>query len=364
MYKGMSALRMVHVDHKWKRRVKSMDSACQRRKEFVTLALRWTHVKHDVKNISKRHVCLEVNACKKEMKKSRQMHGECMLRRRRFCNMSKDGMEAVVMPVKASSNLKIRTSWIFTGGIRRFTMHSSIDGTSVKILVLLSLMNLTPMMMMSCSLLAILHPLEAPPCSIDALFPISGRAFLWPPTGSSTSPTSRSMADSCIAASGYSCQRYKAAQLLYNYLCFMHPFPLLLMLSSPLDSNAKKLAVVMSGLNRDNTEFFDSPVAPFAAEFLSALNTQKTPKNSSWDLASGNCLSIATEKHLVYLHDLSWWWLKHGTRRGWQQAQGQAISIWLQASSNSALDHCSAWSYKCLIFMPSWSSAYRMWPCP
>ena len=32
----------------------------------------------------------------------------------------------------------------------------------------------------------------------------------------------------------------------------------------------------MSGLNRDNVEFFDLPVAPFAAEFLSALNTQKT----------------------------------------------------------------------------------------
>ena len=43
-------------------------------------------MKHDVKNMSKRHVYLEVNACKKEMKKSRQIHGERMLRRRRFCN--------------------------------------------------------------------------------------------------------------------------------------------------------------------------------------------------------------------------------------------------------------------------------------
>ena len=43
MYKGMSALRMVHVDHKWKRRVKSMVSTCWRRKEFVTPSgcLRW-----------------------------------------------------------------------------------------------------------------------------------------------------------------------------------------------------------------------------------------------------------------------------------------------------------------------------------
>ena len=32
----MSALRMVHVDHKWKRRVRSMVSTCWRRKEFVT----------------------------------------------------------------------------------------------------------------------------------------------------------------------------------------------------------------------------------------------------------------------------------------------------------------------------------------
>ena len=44
-------------------------------------------MKHDVRNISKRHVCLEVGACKKEMKKSRQTHGECMLRRRRFCHI-------------------------------------------------------------------------------------------------------------------------------------------------------------------------------------------------------------------------------------------------------------------------------------
>ena len=36
MYKGMSALRIIHVDHKWKGEVKGMVSACQRRKEFVT----------------------------------------------------------------------------------------------------------------------------------------------------------------------------------------------------------------------------------------------------------------------------------------------------------------------------------------
>ena len=58
----------------------------------------------------------------------------------------------------------------------------------------------------------------------------------------------------------------------------------------------------MSGLNRDDVKFFDSPVAPFAAEFLSALNTQKTPKNSSWDLASRNCLSVATAKCLDHLY--------------------------------------------------------------
>jgi hypothetical protein len=78
----------------------------------------------------------------------------------------------------------------------------------------------------------------------------------------------------------------------------VHPLPLLLTLSFPLDSTAKKLI----GLHRDSTEFFDSPVAPFAAEFLSALNTHKTPKNSSWDLASKNCLSVITAKCLDNLY--------------------------------------------------------------
>jgi hypothetical protein len=95
---------------------------------------------------------------------------------------------------------------------------------------------------------------------------------------------------------------YETSQLLYNYLGFVHPLPLPLMLSSPLDSTAKKLIVAMSWLHRDDAEFFDSPVAPFAAEFLSALNTHKTPKNSSWDLASGNCLSVITAKCLDHLY--------------------------------------------------------------
>ena len=111
--------------------------------------------------------------------------------------MSGDGIEVVVIPMKASSNLKMRMSWIFTGGIRRFTMHSPIVGTSVKILVLLNLMNLTqwwwqqPVPSLQCSI-----PPPPPQCSIDTSFPISGRAFLWAPTGPSTFPTSRSMADS------------------------------------------------------------------------------------------------------------------------------------------------------------------------
>jgi hypothetical protein len=106
----------------------------------------------------------------------------------------------------------------------------------------------------------------------------------------------------CIAAPGYSYQRYETSQLLYDYLGFVHPLPLLLTLSSPLDSTAKKLIGVMSGLHRDDIEFFDSLVAPFSAQFLSALNTHKTPKNSSWDLANRNCLSVVTAKCLDHLY--------------------------------------------------------------
>ena len=45
-------------------------------------------------------------------------------------------------------------------------------------------------------------------------------------------------------------------------------------------------------------------------------------------------------------------------------ASPRSSYIYLTSSSNETLDHCSAQSYKCLIFMLSWSSAYRMWPCP
>ena len=53
-----------------------------------------------------------------------------------------------------------------------------------------------------------------------------------------------------------------------------------------------------TGLGRDDAAFFDVPVAPFAAEFLTALNTKKTIKNQSWDLVGGNCMVLTTVKHL------------------------------------------------------------------
>ena len=111
-----------------------------------------------------------------------------------------------------------------------------------------------------------------------------------------------------IAASGYSYEKYETAQIIRDFLGFVPPLPLPPTLHSPLNDKSKGLIVIVSGLSRDDSAFFDSPVAPFAAEFLSALTTGKTPKNQSWDLAEDNRMALTTAKlldHLYILDDLS-----------------------------------------------------------
>lgn len=83
----------------------------------------------------------------------------------------------------------------------------------------------------------------------------------------------------------------------------MHPLPLPLTLHSPTDK--QRLIAAISGLSRNDAEFFDAPIASFAAEFLEAISTGKTPKNQSWDLASGNRLALAGAKRLGYVHILN-----------------------------------------------------------
>jgi hypothetical protein len=86
---------------------------------------------------------------------------------------------------------------------------------------------------------------------------------------------------------------FETSQLLYEFYGFVAPLPLPTRPSSISDSERGLLSTVV-GLTRNDSEFFTSPAASFALEFLESLNKSKTPKNSSWDIASGNRMSIAS----------------------------------------------------------------------
>lgn len=80
---------------------------------------------------------------------------------------------------------------------------------------------------------------------------------------------------------------FKTSQLLYEFYGFVTPLPLSTKSSSISSSDVNLLSMIV-GLTRNDSKFFGSPVASFAIEFLRFLNTSKTLKNTSWDIASGN----------------------------------------------------------------------------
>jgi hypothetical protein len=84
---------------------------------------------------------------------------------------------------------------------------------------------------------------------------------------------------------------FETPQLLYDFYGFVAPLPLPTQPSSISLTN-RSLFSTVAGLQRNDTEFFTSPAASSALEFLTCLNGSMTPKNASWDLASGNRLSI------------------------------------------------------------------------
>ena len=76
----------------------------------------------------------------------------------------------------------------------------------------------------------------------------------------------------------------------------MYGFVHLLLLPTQPSSLSQKnpsLLLVIVGLQRNDTDFFKSPVASFALEFLELLGASKTPKNATWDIANGNRMSIS-----------------------------------------------------------------------
>lgn len=86
---------------------------------------------------------------------------------------------------------------------------------------------------------------------------------------------------------------YETSQLLYEFHGFVGPLPFPTQPSSISDKDRKALSTAV-GLERNDAEFFTSPVASFAVEFLELLKAKRTPKNTSWDIASGNRMSICS----------------------------------------------------------------------
>ena len=88
-------------------------------------------------------------------------------------------------------------------------------------------------------------------------------------------------------------QDFETSKLLYDFYGFVPPLPLPAEPSTIVEWQRNLLSTVV-GLTRNDEEFYSSPVASFALEFLVSISDAppKTPKNSSWDIASGNRVSI------------------------------------------------------------------------
>jgi len=87
-------------------------------------------------------------------------------------------------------------------------------------------------------------------------------------------------------------QYLETSQLLYEIYGFVHPLPLPTQPSSLSEKDCSLLSAIV-GLQRNDSDFFKSPVASFALEFVELLGASKTPKNATWDIANGNRMSIS-----------------------------------------------------------------------
>ena len=86
-------------------------------------------------------------------------------------------------------------------------------------------------------------------------------------------------------------EEFETSQLMYDIYGFVAPLPIPTQPSS-IDQQGRSFLSSAVGLRRNDSEFFESPVASFALEFLEQLDTSRTPNNSSWDISSGNRMSI------------------------------------------------------------------------
>ena len=75
-------------------------------------------------------------------------------------------------------------------------------------------------------------------------------------------------------------EELETSQLLYEMYGFVHPLPLPTQPSS-LSQKVRSLLWVIVGFQRNDTNFFKSPVVSFALEFLELLDASKTLKNTT-----------------------------------------------------------------------------------
>ena len=97
----------------------------------------------------------------------------------------------------------------------------------------------------------------------------------------------------CPAEMIFDWEELETSQLLYEIYGFVPPLPLPTQSSSLSDRDRSLLSTIV-GLHRNDFEFFKSPAASFALEFMKLLGDSKTPKNSTWDIADGNRVSISS----------------------------------------------------------------------
>ena len=77
--------------------------------------------------------------------------------------------------------------------------------------------------------------------------------------------------------------------LLYQFLGFVPPLPVPNQPSTIVPQDRSLFSTVV-GLQRNDSPFFESPVASFALAFLQHLTSGRTPPNASWDIGTGNRL--------------------------------------------------------------------------
>ena len=137
----------------------------------------------------------------------------------------------------------------------------------------------------------------------SATFPPSDALVTDPlmPAVSQPAVVDRSFSVACPTKISFNWQDFETSKLLYEFYGFVTPLPLPTWPSS-ISQGERGLILTIVRLKRNDSKFFASPLASFAYEFLQSLNSSNTIQNSSWDLGSGNRMSISDSELFRRMH--------------------------------------------------------------